>query len=130
MTLEGAERRLAVILAAGGGAVLQEWIPGRREAVSLFFADGRIWARLAQVSHREWPILGGGSVLCETIALPQDIVEASEDLVRAMDLEGCSMVEFRPRPRREADLHGDQSTDGRLGRARHLGRRELPAAAR
>lgn len=95
MTLEDAERRLAVILAAGGGAVLQEWIPGRREAVSLFFADGRTWARLAQVSHREWPILGGGSVLCETIALPQDTVEASEDLVRAMDLEGCSMVEFR-----------------------------------
>jgi len=63
--------------------------------VSLFYARGRFWARLAQVSHREWPVMGGASVLCETIPLLSDITDASEQLVRAMDLEGCSMVEFR-----------------------------------
>jgi cation diffusion facilitator CzcD-associated flavoprotein CzcO/predicted ATP-grasp superfamily ATP-dependent carboligase len=94
-SVDGAVRRLEVILAAGGGAVLQEWIPGRREAVSLFFSDGRIWARMAQVSHREWPILGGGSVLCTTIPLPDDVSRLSERLVRTMGLEGCSMVEYR-----------------------------------
>jgi predicted ATP-grasp superfamily ATP-dependent carboligase len=94
-TVEEAERRLDVIVRAGGTAVLQEWIPGRREAVTLFFSDGHIWARLAQLSHREWPVLGGGSVLCETIPLLPDITGASERLIAAMDLEGCSMVEFR-----------------------------------
>ena len=42
---------------------------------------------------------------------------------RAMDLEGCSMVEFRRDRDGKPDLHGDQSADGRLGRARHLGGR-------
>jgi predicted ATP-grasp superfamily ATP-dependent carboligase len=50
---------------------------------------------LAQVSYREWPVMGGASVLCETIPLLPDITTASEQLVRAMDLEGSSMVEFR-----------------------------------
>ena len=68
--------------------------------MSLFFSDGRIWARMAQVSHRDWPILGGGSVLCTTIPLPPDVSELSERLIRAIDLEGCSMVEYR------RDRHG------------------------
>jgi predicted ATP-grasp superfamily ATP-dependent carboligase len=61
----------------------------------VFYARDRFWARVAQVSHREWPVLGGVSVLCETIPLLEDITSQSERLVRAMDLEGCSMVEFR-----------------------------------
>jgi predicted ATP-grasp superfamily ATP-dependent carboligase len=39
--------------------------------------------------------MGGASVLCETIPPEPDSLSASERLVRAMDLEGCSMVEFR-----------------------------------
>ena len=74
---------------------MQEWLPGRREAVSLFYAGDRFWARLAQVSYREWPVMGGASVLCETIPLLPDITTAAERLVRAMDLKGCAMVEFR-----------------------------------
>ncbi|MBV9174047.1 MAG: ATP-grasp domain-containing protein [Chloroflexi bacterium] len=83
------------MIGAGGRALLQPFLPGRREAVSLFYADGRFWARLAQRSFREWPVLGGASVLCETIPLLPDITSDAERLVRAMDLEGCSMVEFR-----------------------------------
>jgi predicted ATP-grasp superfamily ATP-dependent carboligase len=91
-----ARRRLERVFAVGGrGALVQNWLPGRREAVSLFYADGRFWARLAQVSYREWPVMGGASVLCETIPLATDITSASERLVQAMNLEGCSMVEFR-----------------------------------
>ncbi len=92
---EEAKRSLDYILSAGGQAVIQQWLPGRREAVSLFYAHGRFWARFAQVSHREWPVLGGVSVLCESIPLLPDITAPSERLVRAIDLEGCSMVEFR-----------------------------------
>jgi predicted ATP-grasp superfamily ATP-dependent carboligase len=80
---------------AGGSAIIQPWLPGSREAVTLFRAQGRFWARFAQVSHREWPPLGGTSVFCESIPLHPDITTSAERLVEAMDLDGCAMVEFR-----------------------------------
>jgi predicted ATP-grasp superfamily ATP-dependent carboligase len=94
-TPDEATRALEQMLLAGGYPLVQSWLPGSREAVSLFFAQGRFWARFAQVSHREWPTLGGTSVLCESIPLREDITASSERLVEAMGLEGCSMVEFR-----------------------------------
>jgi predicted ATP-grasp superfamily ATP-dependent carboligase len=97
-TVDRAKQALEGVFAAGGRALIQQWLPGSREAVSLFYAHGRIWARMAQVSHREWPVLGGVSVLCESIPPLWDITDASERLVQAMDLEGCSMVEFRRDP--------------------------------
>src|SRR5262249_28278261 len=91
-----ASRRLEQMLEVGApSALLQRWLPGRGEAVTLSRAHGRIWARFAQVSHREHPILGGATVLCESVPLPADITESSEHLVEAMELDGCSMVEFR-----------------------------------
>ncbi len=83
------------ISGCGAEASLQQWIPGRRDAVSMFLAGGEIWARFAQTSHREFPRLGGVSVLSESIPLLPDICEPAEALVRAMGLEGYSMVEFR-----------------------------------
>jgi predicted ATP-grasp superfamily ATP-dependent carboligase len=47
------------------------------------------------MSYREWPVLGGASVMCETIPLPADSAADAERLVRAMNLEGYAMVEFR-----------------------------------
>jgi predicted ATP-grasp superfamily ATP-dependent carboligase len=95
LSVEDAKKSLDYILSAGGQAVIQQWLPGRREAVSLFYAHGRFWARFAQVSHREWGVLGGASVFCESLPLLPDITEPAERLVRTIDLEGCSMVEFR-----------------------------------
>jgi predicted ATP-grasp superfamily ATP-dependent carboligase len=83
------------VLEEGGRALVQPFLPGQREAVTIFYAEGQVWARMAQRSFREWPVLGGASVLCETIPLLPDITADAERLVRAMDLEGCSMVEFR-----------------------------------
>jgi len=89
-------RQLEWMLDVGASAaLLQPWLPGRREAVSLFRANGRTWARFAQASHREWPVLGGSTVLCESIPLASDITDRSEVLVEAMEVDGCSMVEFR-----------------------------------
>ena len=76
-------------------AVIQEWLPGRRDAVSLFRTSGKIWARFAQTSYREFPPLGGSSVLYESIPPLAELVDPAENLVRAADLDGCSMVEFR-----------------------------------
>lgn len=94
-SVDGARRALERMLSSGCHALVQEWLPGRRDAVSLFYADDRVWARFAQTSYREFPALGGVSVLCESIPLLDDIVEPAEALVRAIGLEGCSMVEFR-----------------------------------
>jgi glycosyltransferase involved in cell wall biosynthesis/predicted ATP-grasp superfamily ATP-dependent carboligase len=80
---------------AGGSVVLQEWLTGSREAVSLVYADGEFTGRFAQVAHRMYPPLGGSSIVRESILLPADLVEAAEALVVAAGLEGYSEVEFR-----------------------------------
>jgi predicted ATP-grasp superfamily ATP-dependent carboligase len=88
-------RAMDALSAAGGRPVLQEWVPGAREAVSLFRADGKVWARFAQVAFRMYPPLGGSSVVRESIPLRGDIVEPAEGLVEAGGLDGYSEVEFR-----------------------------------
>jgi predicted ATP-grasp superfamily ATP-dependent carboligase len=95
LTEREARQTVEHVLSEGGRALLQPWLPGRREAVTLFYAGDHFWASMAQSSYREWPVLGGASVLCETIPLLPDITLQSERLVRAIGLEGCSMVEFR-----------------------------------
>jgi len=80
--VDAAKKQLSYILSAGGQAVIQEWLPGRREAVSLFHAHGRFWARFAQVSHPEWTTLGGASVLCESIPPLLDIPMHDATLAR------------------------------------------------
>jgi predicted ATP-grasp superfamily ATP-dependent carboligase len=76
-------------------STLQEWLPGRRDAVTFFVAKGNVKARFAQTSYREFPPLGGASVLCESIPLLDDICEPAERLVKTVGIEGCTMVEFR-----------------------------------
>jgi FAD-dependent urate hydroxylase len=79
----------------GVSVLVQEWLPGDREAVSIFLAGGRVWARFAQRAMRTMPPLGGNSVLRESIPLPPDIASDAERLVRAIGLEGYAEVEFR-----------------------------------
>ncbi|HMC38846.1 MAG TPA: ATP-grasp domain-containing protein, partial [Acidimicrobiales bacterium] len=79
----------------GSTAVAQEWVGGRREAVSLLYAGGRVRARFAQVAHRMTPMLGGMSVVRESIPIPEDLGPAALALTEAMGLEGYSEVEFR-----------------------------------
>jgi predicted ATP-grasp superfamily ATP-dependent carboligase len=95
VSLDEATQRVGVMLGAGLQPVIQEWLPGRRDAVSFFCAYGRIWARFAQTSYRESPPIGGASVLCESIPPLADLIDPAERLIRAAGLEGCSMVEFR-----------------------------------
>ena len=80
---------------AGGSVVMQEWLTGTREAVSLVYAGGEFTGRFAQIAHRMYPPRGGSSIVRESIALPPDLVEAAEALVVAAGLEGYSEVEFR-----------------------------------
>jgi cation diffusion facilitator CzcD-associated flavoprotein CzcO/predicted ATP-grasp superfamily ATP-dependent carboligase len=86
---------IAAVLADGVEAVVQQWLPGEREAVSFIYAQGRFWARFAQRTTRTAPPLGGSSVKRESIPLPDDITRDAERLVTELDLEGYSEVEFR-----------------------------------
>jgi predicted ATP-grasp superfamily ATP-dependent carboligase len=98
------DARIAIdaVLREGVEVVLQEWLPGDREALSFFRAHGRIWARFAQRADRTSPPLGGSSVLRESIPLPEDLLPAAERLIAELDLDGYSEVEFR----RDADGRG------------------------
>jgi len=61
----------------------------------MFYAQGQFYARLAQWAKRTVPPLGGTSVLRQSIVIPPDIGAQAERLIRAIDLEGYSEVEFR-----------------------------------
>jgi predicted ATP-grasp superfamily ATP-dependent carboligase len=76
-------------------AVVQQLVGGSREAVSVFYAQGKVWASFAQVAHRTMPVLGGVSVVRESISMPVELESAALALVRSLDLEGYSEVEFR-----------------------------------
>jgi predicted ATP-grasp superfamily ATP-dependent carboligase len=94
-TAEEARRAVAEILGFGGAALCQPLLTGRREAVSFLYANGEVHARFAQWAKRTIPPLGGTSVLRQSIAIPPDIGSHAERLVRDIDLEGYSEVEFR-----------------------------------
>jgi hypothetical protein len=81
--------------ALGCSTLVQQWVGGTREGVHLFYANGRVWAEFAQVAHRMTPVLGGVSVVRESIPMPADIRTAAVRLIRELDLEGYCEVEFR-----------------------------------
>jgi predicted ATP-grasp superfamily ATP-dependent carboligase len=79
----------------GSQAVVQQWVGGRRDAVNIFYAEGQVRAAIAQVAYRTAPVLGGVSVVRETIPMADDLLVPAISLVEALDLEGYSEVEFR-----------------------------------
>jgi predicted ATP-grasp superfamily ATP-dependent carboligase len=79
----------------GGITLFQEFLPGRRESLSLFSAHGEVYARFAFWGKRTYPLLGGIYVLRQAIAFPPDAGKQAERLVREIGLEGYAQVEFR-----------------------------------
>jgi len=94
-TAHEARRAVAEIIGFGSAALCQPLLTGKREAVSFLYANGEVHARFAQWAKRTIPPLGGTSVLRQSIAIPSDIGTHAERLVREIDLEGYSEVEFR-----------------------------------
>src|SRR6266550_78325 len=90
-----ARHAVAAVTRFGEAALLQPLLTGRREAVSFLYAHGEVYARFAQWAKRTSPPLGGNSVLRQSIAVPADIGGHAESLVREINLEGYSEVEFR-----------------------------------
>jgi thioredoxin reductase/predicted ATP-grasp superfamily ATP-dependent carboligase len=94
-TREQALAAIERVLAEGIDVVLQEWLPGDREAISFMRANGKTWARFAQRADRTFPPLGGNSVIRESIPMPDDVALGAERLVAELGLDGYSEVEFR-----------------------------------
>lgn len=94
-THEEARHIVTELTNAGATVLFQQFLSGRREAMSFLYAQGQFYARFAQWAKRTAPPLGGTSVMRQSIAIPSDIGEQAERLVREIDLEGYSEVEFR-----------------------------------
>ncbi len=94
-THEEARRAVEELTCFGGTVLFQQFLSGRRESLSFFYAHGEIYARYAFWGRRTNPPLGGIYVLRQSIALPPDTGEQAERLVREIELEGYSQVEFR-----------------------------------
>lgn len=90
-----AVRAVEELTSSGGSVLFQQFLTGRREALSFLYARGEFYARFAQWAKHTDPPLGGTSVLRQSIAIPEDIGEQAERLIRTIDLEGYSEVEFR-----------------------------------
>ena len=75
--------------------LLQERIPGHGEGVFVLADQGRVVARFAHRRIREKPPSGGVSVLRESIAVPEALIEPVDRLVQALGWHGACMVEFR-----------------------------------
>jgi predicted ATP-grasp superfamily ATP-dependent carboligase len=94
-TREGAIQQVTNLVEGGVGVLLQRWLPGTREAISVLFADGVMWATFAQRADRVYPLLGGADVLRESIPMPGDTGPMAEALIRELSLDGFSQIEFR-----------------------------------
>ena len=91
------EARLAVqqLTQYGSKVLYQQFLPGRQESVSFLYSHGEVYARFAQWTKRAHPPLGGVSTYRQSIPLPEDTHAQAERLVREIDLEGYSQVQFR-----------------------------------
>ena len=95
VTPEEAHQSVERVTRFGGAILWQQFLTGRREAISFLYVQGEMYARFAQWAQRTRPPLGGESVLRQSIAIPPDIGEGAEALIREINLEGYSEVEFR-----------------------------------
>jgi predicted ATP-grasp superfamily ATP-dependent carboligase len=91
-TLEEARDAVEELTRFGGTTLFQEFLSGRRESISFLYARGQIYARCAQWHTR---IVGGQSSMRQSIEIQPQIGNQAEGLVREIELEGCSEVEFR-----------------------------------
>ena len=94
-TPDEAYSAVEALISLGGEALFQQFLPGRRESIHLLYAHGQVYANFAQWAKRTNPPLGGTSVLRQSIPVPLDSGKQAERLVRDIELEGYSEVEFR-----------------------------------
>ncbi|HSX09010.1 MAG TPA: ATP-grasp domain-containing protein [Candidatus Saccharimonadales bacterium] len=83
------------LLKDGGKVIVQQYLNGRREAVSMIYSKGKVYGKFAQWAKRVQPPLGGQSILRQSIKVPSDIGDQAEQLIKTIQLDGYSETEFR-----------------------------------
>jgi predicted ATP-grasp superfamily ATP-dependent carboligase len=81
-----------------GDLLLQEFVPGKGEAVFFLASKGRALVHFAHRRLREKPPTGGMSVLRESIRPDPELLAKGERLIADLDWTGVAMVEFRRTP--------------------------------
>jgi len=94
-TPEEARWAVETLTCFGRTVLFQQFLSGQRESLSFFYADGKIYASYAFLGKRTNPPLGGVYVLRQSIVVPTDTGKQAERLLREIELEGYSQVEFR-----------------------------------
>jgi carbamoyl-phosphate synthase large subunit len=82
-------------LATGCAAIAQQWASGRREGMTLLLSDGKVLAACGAAVHRTTPLLGGVSVMRESISVSAEIFDGSVRLAQAIGLDGPCEIEWR-----------------------------------
>ncbi|MGB3225545.1 MAG: ATP-grasp domain-containing protein [Desulforhopalus sp.] len=76
-------------------SMIQEKVVGAGTGLFTLFEDGRHLALFSHQRIREKPPSGGVSVVCESVALDEEMVEAARKLLSAAEWKGVAMVEFK-----------------------------------
>jgi predicted ATP-grasp superfamily ATP-dependent carboligase len=76
-------------------SMIQEKVTGPGTGLFTLFNNGRHLALFSHQRLREKPPSGGVSVVCESVALDEEMVDASQKLLAAVDWQGVAMVEFK-----------------------------------
>lgn len=75
--------------------LVQEYIPGEGRGIFLLMNHGEVRAAFAHRRIREKPPSGGVSVLSESVAIEQGLLEYAELLLQPLKWHGVAMVEFK-----------------------------------
>lgn len=86
--------------AYGAYPLVQTYCPGYGLGQMFNMAGGRATLRFQHRRLREWPVTGGVSSFCGSVALDKhaEQLAKSEDLLRSIGWEGPAMVEYRHDP--------------------------------
>lgn len=76
-------------------SMIQEKVIGPGTGLFTLFKDDHHLALFSHKRLREKPPSGGVSVVCESVALDEEMVEAAQKLLAAVAWQGVAMVEFK-----------------------------------
>lgn len=89
-----AQNQVNRILVAGAEPILQRPVNGGLSALIGIFHEGRLRARVQQVSPRLFPTPYGASSRAVTVPVDEDLVARSEDLLRNLGWSGLVELQF------------------------------------
>jgi len=78
-----------------GDVLIQEYAQGDGVGIEVLCNHGEILLSFAHKRIHEYPLTGGGSTYRQSIKMPENLLEASQKLLRQIKWHGVAMVEFK-----------------------------------